>query len=151
MARWNRIHCLSWGFLCYPICNNTELWGISERNEQLIKVLRKMMTTLPYQDWEKRIGLYEVWGKSVDSIVLILSLIPTVVKLRMWFNRGKLTVDRGWLIETSKSAGLDGAHQLIAPPRTDRHLSNSPFPRCAMAANLVHCGIESGRKQNNGC
>ena len=28
---------------------------------------------------------------------------------------------------------------------------NSPFPRCAMAANLVHCGIESGRKQNNGC
>ena len=28
---------------------------------------------------------------------------------------------------------------------------NSPFPRCAMAANLVHCGIESGPKQNNGC
>ena len=30
-------------------------------------------------------------------------------------------------------------------------VTNSPFPRCAMAANLVHCGIESGRKQNKGC
>ena len=26
-----------------------------------------------------------------------------------------------------------------------------PFPRSAMAANLVHCGMESGPKQNNGC
>ena len=28
---------------------------------------------------------------------------------------------------------------------------HSPFPRYAMAENLVHCGIESGPKQNNGC
>ena len=37
------------------------------------------------------------------------------------------------------------------PPATDTCHLHSPFPRCAMAANLVHCGIESGRKQNNGC
>ena len=29
--------------------------------------------------------------------------------------------------------------------------TNSLFPRCAMAANLVHCGTESGPKQNHGC
>ena len=38
--------------------------------------------------------------------------------------------------------------RLTCPTMDNRH---SPFPRCAMAANLVHCGIESGRKQNNGC
>ena len=27
----------------------------------------------------------------------------------------------------------------------------SSLPRCAMVANLVHCGIESGPKQNDGC
>ena len=32
-----------------------------------------------------------------------------------------------------------------------REISIALFPRCAMAANLVHCGIEIGPKQNNGC
>ena len=39
----------------------------------------------------------------------------------------------------------------LTPHSPDLPLPNSPFPRGAMAANLVHCGIESGRKQNNGC
>ena len=38
--------------------------------------------------------------------------------------------------------------RLTCPTMDNRH---SPFPRCAMASNLVHCGIESGRKQNNVC